>query len=83
MQLKKISDELTERIKHKKFVPKKKAAESDDDEPEEKAQANGTDPSIQLVSGVNWRTATGRSKCTKGPSRPSKAATRSTRLVSS
>jgi hypothetical protein len=49
-QLKQISDELTAQIKHKKFVPKKRGADIDEDDVEEKNQANGTQSMIQLVS---------------------------------
>ena len=47
-QLKKISDELTSQIKKKRFIPKKKGQE-DEEEYEDKNQVNGTFLSMQLV----------------------------------
>lgn len=40
-QLKKISEELTEQLKHKKFVPKKKKNTEEEEEREDKSANTG------------------------------------------
>lgn len=70
-QLKQISEELTEQLKRKKFVPKKKGAGGDEEDNEDAKGANtGTIRVMQPVCDVNCKTDIGKLRCTNGPSRP-------------
>ena len=64
-QLKKISEQLSQQIKKKRFIPKKKVAEQSDDEVDDKNLANGKNYVTQLESGDSYKTVIVRQRCTR------------------
>jgi hypothetical protein len=70
-QLKQISEELTEQLKKKKFVPKKKGTGGEEDDNEDAKGANtGTIRVMQPVCDVNCKTDIAKSRCTNVLSMP-------------